>query len=300
MELHLVQMAIARGKPELNRAKVQALTAPIKPSNPAMIVLPELFSTGYLDGAGFSGNAASAPGRVGPAGSLGPEALAGVAAADRAFLAGLAIKTRCWVAGTTVEAPRMAARDLGGGQGHEAQSPLTASGLYRNLSLLFGPDGSERTSYRKIHPFSYGGEDKLFEAGREIVTVDVEGWVVQPTICYDLRFPELYRAGSGRGTHLILVQANWPEARQAHWHALLQARAIENQAFVAGINCCGDQDALRYAGGSAAYSPKGEPVAMAGAEEGLLRARLDLDACKQWRKHFPALRDRQPWDFFAI
>jgi predicted amidohydrolase len=263
-----------------------------------MIVLPELFSTGYLDGAALSGSAAS--GRATPAGSLGPAALAGVAAADRAFLADLAIRTRCWVAGTTVEAPREADKSLAGGQGDGTQSPLTGPGLYRNLSLLYAPDGSERAAYRKIHPFSYGGEDKLFEAGREIVTVDVEGWVAQPTICYDLRFPELYRAGSGRGTHLILVQANWPEARQAHWRALLQARAIENQAFVAGVNCCGDQDALRYAGGSAVYSPKGEPVAQAGAEEAVLRARLDLDACKQWRKHFPALRDRQPWDFFAI
>src|SRR3954471_22360053 len=102
MELYLVQMAIARGKPELNRAKVQALTAPIKPSLPAMIVLPELFSTGYLDGAALSGNVSS--GRATPAGSLSPGTLAGVAAADRAFLADLAIRTRCWVAGTTVEA----------------------------------------------------------------------------------------------------------------------------------------------------------------------------------------------------
>jgi predicted amidohydrolase len=170
---------------------------------------------------------------------------------------------------------------------------------YRNLSLLYAPDGSERAVYRKTHPFSYGGEDRLFEAGREIVTVDVEGWVVQPTVCYDLRFPELYRAGSGRGAHLILVQANWPEARQSHWRALLQARAIENQAFVAGVNCVGTQDALRYAGGSAVFSPKGEVVAQAGAEEGLVRAKIDLDACKQWRRHFPALRDRLPWDFFS-
>jgi len=282
MELHLVQMAIARGKPELNRAKVQALTAPLKPSTPAMIVLPELFSTGYLNDADRLDGATSE--------------------ADRAFLADLARRTRCWVAGTTVEAPERGARVLGGtvGQGDEVQHPSVPSARYRNLSLLFAPDGTERASYRKIHPFSYGGEDRLFEAGSEIVAVDVDDWVVQPTICYDLRFPELYRAGSGRGVHLILVQANWPEARQAHWRALLQARAIENQAFVAGVNCCGVQDALRYAGGSAVYSPKGEPVALAGTEEGLLRARIDLDACKQWRKHFPALRDRRPWDFFSI
>ena len=202
MELHLVQMAIARGKPELNRAKVQALTAPIKTSFPAMIVLPELFSTGYLDGAALSGGAASAPGRTGSSGSLGPEALAGVAAADRAFLADLARRTRCWVAGTTVEASRPAAREpdrANAGQGEEAQSPLIATDLYRNLSLLFGPDGSERTSYRKIHPFSYGGEDKLFEPGREIVTVDVEGGWCSPrfaTTCASRSCTARARAGA--------------------------------------------------------------------------------------------------------
>jgi predicted amidohydrolase len=277
MELHLVQLSIARGKPDLNRAKVQALTAPLKPSSPALIVLPELFSTGWVDTAALPGGAANGPG------SLKADALAPVAGADREFLASLARRSRCWVAGTTVEA-----------------GPATESnGGYRNLSLLYAPDGSEAAAYRKVHPFSYGGEDRLFEPGREIVAFDLEGWVVQPTICYDLRFPELYRAGSNRGVHLILVQANWPEARQTHWRALLQARAIENQAYVAGVNCAGNQDGLKYAGGSAVFSPKGELVAEAGPEETVLKARIDLDACKQWRKHFPALRDRLPWDFFA-
>jgi omega-amidase len=284
MELHLVQMAIVRGKPELNRAKVQALTASVKPAGtalaakPSLIVLPELFSTGYLDDAALPGGASVSPG------SLSAGALSGVAAADRAFLADLARKTGSWVAGATVEAGPAGANGNGG---------------YRNLSLLYAPDGSERSAYRKLHPFSYGGEDRLFEPGREISTAEIEGWVVQPTICYDLRFPELYRAGSNRGAHLILVQANWPEARQAHWRALLQARAIENQAFVAGVNCAGTQDPLKYAGGSAVFSPKGEAVAQAGADEGLVHAHLDLDECKQWRRHFPALRDRLPWDRFA-
>jgi omega-amidase len=284
MELHLVQMAIVRGKPELNRAKVLALTAPLKPAGtgpaakPALIILPELFSTGYLDAAALPGGAAVSPG------SLTADALSGVAAADRAFLAELARKTGSWVAGATVEAGPAGANGNGG---------------YRNLSLLYAPDGSERAVYRKLHPFSYGGEDRLFDPGREILTMDIDGWVVQPTICYDLRFPELYRAGSNRGAHLILVQANWPEARQAHWRALLQARAIENQAFVAGVNCTGAQDALHYAGGSAVFSPKGEALAQAGADEGMTHARIDLDECKQWRKHFPALRDRLPWGLFA-
>lgn len=282
MDIHLVQMAIARGKPDLNRAKAKALTAPLKPGKPSLIVFPELFSTGWLDGAAL-------PGGSGAAGDLtrtGPDAatVAATAAADREFLSDLARRLGSWVAGSTVEAGPNRADGNGG---------------YRNLALLFAPDGSERAAYRKIHPFSYGGEDRLFEPGREIAVTEVEGWVVQSTICYDLRFPELYRAGSLRGVHLILVQANWPVARQAHWDTLLRARAIENQAWVAGCNCAGDQDGLAFAGGSVLYSPKGEAVVKGDAAEGVLRGKADLEWCKQWRKQFPALRDRLPWDFFA-
>ena len=276
MEIYLAQMAIVRGKPELNRAKVTALTSNVaglaSPTNPAqskaaqpfLLVLPELFSTGYLDDS-----------------SPRPETLA---AADRAFLSALALKLGCWVAGSTVEAG--------------APGPDGNAG-YRNLSLVFGPDGAETASYRKAHPFSYGGEDRFFAKGNEIVTVDIEGWVVQPTICYDLRFPELYRAGSRRGVHLILVQSNWPQARQMHWETLLRARAIENQAFVAGVNCTGNQDSLVFAGGSLLLNPKGETVSQGDAAEELVRGRLDLDDCKQWRKQFPALRDRRDWEFYA-
>lgn len=282
MDILLLQMAITRGKPELNRAKVQALTAPLKPGKPSLVVLPELFSTGWLDGAAL-------PAGSGAAGSLtatGPDAatVAAVAPADRKFLAGLARNLGSWVAGTTV------ASGPPGGNGN---------GGYQNLALLYAPDGSERAAYRKVHPFSYGGEDRLFEPGREIVVTEIEGWVVQSTICYDLRFPELFRAGSQRGAHLILVQANWPQARQLHWDTLLRARAIENQAYVAGVNCTGSQEGLVFAGGSALYSPKGEVVVQGDAAEGVLRGKADLDYCKQWRKQFPALRDRLPWDFFS-
>ncbi len=264
MDILLVQMAINRGKPELNRAKVAALTAPLKPGKPSLLILPELFSTGFLDET-----------------ARPPEALA---AEDRAFCADLARKLGSWVAGATVEAGPPGADGNAG---------------FRNLSLLYAPDGSERAAYRKAHPFSYGGEDRIFSKGNEIVTADIEGWVVQPTICYDLRFPEMYRAGSLRGVHLILVQANWPLARQAHWETLLRSRAIENQAFVAGVNCTGSQDALVFAGGSVILNPKGETVSQGDASESVVRGRIELDDCKQWRKQFPALRDRRAWDFYG-
>lgn len=286
MEILLVQMAIARGKPGLNRAKVESLTANLKPSKPSLIVLPELFSTGYLDETWLPDREAPSDAGI-PAGSGNPggrEAGGALARDDRAFLSALARRLGSWVAGSTVEA---------GPAGPDGNAG------YRNLSLFFSPDGTERASYRKMHPFSFGGEDRFFSRGNEIVTAEGEGWIIQPSICYDLRFPELYRAGSRRGTHLILVQANWPQARQAHWETLLRARAIENQAYVAGVNCTGAQESLEFSGGSAVFSPKGEPLASGGDTECVVRAKADLDVCKQWRRHFPALRDRMDWNAFG-
>jgi predicted amidohydrolase len=233
-------------------------------------MLPELFSTGFLD-------AASAA-QAGPEGEAWEE----VAGKDREFLAGLARTLGAWVSGTTVEA---GLKDSGRPR-------------FRNAILVFGPDGQQKARYQKIHPFSYGGEDKLFSGGGEAVTFELEDFVVQPSICYDLRFPELYRAGSQRGAHLILVQANWPDARQAHWEVLLRARAIENQAFVAGVNCLGTQESLRYAGGSMILSPKGEVLAQSADAEGVVKGKVEADLCRQWRKAFPALRDRMPPDFY--
>ena len=272
MDIFLVQMAIARGKPALNRAKVQSLTTELHPDKPALIVLPELFSTGFLDASALNMSQAAF--------------WADSAKDDVTFLANLARESGCWVAGATVE------------KGPVGQD---GNGGFRNLSLLFSPDGKEQGRYQKIHPFSYGGEDRLFTRGNEIVAYAIEAedsWKVQPTICYDLRFPELYRAESVRGAHLILVQANWPEARQLHWESLLRARAIENQAYVAGVNCTGDQDALHFAGGSLLVSPKGEILAQGGEEEGLVHASADLKFCLQWRKQFPALSDRMPLGFY--
>jgi predicted amidohydrolase len=284
MEIRLVQMAVTRGNPDLNRAKVKALTAPSggaadagkssRPGRePALVVLPELFSTGFLDTA-----SAAEPGPAGPGGEAWEE----VAARDREFLSSLARNLGCWVAGTTVE----------------AGAPGVEGPRFRNASLAVDPEGRVQCTYRKIHPFSFGGEDKLFSGGREVAAFPLADWTVQPTICYDLRFPELYRAGSRRGVHLILVQANWPEARQAHWETLLRARAIENQAFVAGVNCVGAQGTLRYAGGSALVNPKGETLVQGGDAEGVFSARADLDFCRQWRRAFPALRDRMPPGFY--
>jgi predicted amidohydrolase len=162
----------------------------------------------------------------------------------------------------------------------------------RNVALCVSPAG-QVTRYAKIHPFSFGGEDKQYAGGDGIVTVAIDGVRVTPFICYDLRFPEPFRLAAD-ATDLYAVVSNWPERRQMHLTVLLQARAIENQAYVVGVNRTGEGDGLRYAGRSVAYSPWGEKLAEAGSEETVLFCEVDPGEVSVARKTFPALRDRRP------
>jgi len=170
--------------------------------------------------------------------------------------------------------------------------PEKEDGRPRNVALLVAPAG-EVTRYAKIHPFSFAGENRVYAGGDGVVTATVEGVRVTPFVCYDLRFPEPFRLAAD-GTDLYAVVANWPERRHAHWRALLQARAIENLAFVVGVNRAGEGDGVRYAGGSAAFSPWGDVLAEAGAAEEVLFCDVDPAAAAKARETFPALRDRRP------
>ena len=117
-----------------------------------------------------------------------------------------------------------------------------------NSFVLAGPDGTVHR-YHKIHPFTFGGEDAHFRAGDRLVQVEIEGVRVSPFVCYDLRFADEFW-GLATTTDLYLVPANWPEPRRQHWMALLQARAIENQAYVVGCNRVGEGGGLKYVGDS--------------------------------------------------
>ena len=128
-----------------------------------------------------------------------------------------------------------------------------------NRFLLAGPDG-ELEHYDKIHPFSYSGEHEHYAAGTERVTFEVEGVRVTPFVCYDLRFADEFWAMAS-GTDCYVVVANWPSSRRAHWQALLVARAIENQAYVVGVNRVGEGGGLHYAGDSRIVDPLGEILA---------------------------------------
>jgi predicted amidohydrolase len=162
----------------------------------------------------------------------------------------------------------------------------------RNMAILAAPNGSV-TKYAKIHPFTFGGEDRVYTGGDRIVTVEVEGVRVTPFVCYDLRFPEPFRLAAA-DTDLFAVVANWPEARREHWRTLLRARAIENLCYVAGVNRAGEGGGLRYAGDSAVISPWGVTLMEGGPSEAVLLCDVDPEAVRQARAKFPALSDRRP------
>jgi omega-amidase len=239
-----------------NKAATHERVAALLEANPVspgtMLILPEMFSTGFsmhVD--------AVAEERDGP---------------THRFLADQAVRWGIYVLGGVVT--------------------RAADGRGRNQAVLFSPDGREMLRYQKIHPFSLGGENEKYEAGCEIVTCEVEGFTVCPFICYDLRFPEIFRTGAHqRGATLFVVIAAWPRPRDMHWTTLLTARAIENQAYVAAVNHCGADPKLSYFGKSRIIDPKGETLAEAGAEPAVIQAAIEPAVVQNWRRDFPALRD---------
>lgn len=165
------------------------------------------------------------------------------------------------------------------------------SGRPRNVAVLAGPDGTVHR-YAKIHPFTYSGEHEHYDAGTELVTVDVEGLRVSLFVCYDLRFADEFW-GLAPSTDLYLVPANWPASRGHHWRSLLVARAIENQAYVVGCNRVGTGGKLDYAGDSCVLDPLAETLASATGTEAIVAADVDPAVVAETRARFPFLADRR-------
>ena len=161
-----------------------------------------------------------------------------------------------------------------------------------NVAMLVSPTGEVRR-YTKIHPFSFAREHEHYAPGDRVCTWTVEGVRITPFICYDLRFPEPFRLAAD-DTDVYVVIANWPERRRAHWQALLRARAIENLAYVVGVNRVGEGGGLRYAGDSAAHSPWGETLVSAAEHEAVLVVEVDPAVVASAREGFPVLGDRRP------
>ena len=171
--------------------------------------------------------------------------------------------------------------------------PVVLAGADRpsNVFTLASPTG-EVHRYAKRHPFAYAGEHEHYAPGDARVTVDVDGVRTTLTVCYDLRFADAFWPLAA-DTDLYLVVASWPQARRHHWRTLLAARAIENQAYVVGVNRVGSGGGLEYAGDTCIIDPLGEVLASAAAVETVVMADVDPAVVAKVRAELPFLTDRR-------
>lgn len=251
MKIYCVQHDIAWENRRANFAKVESLLAGAKPEAGSLVLLPEMFASGF---------------------SMNVTAIReGRERETERFLAATAKKFGIFLLGGIVT--------------------TKTNGKGSNQSVVFTPDGKELARYTKMQPFSLGGESAKYDAGRSPTLFDWQGVTVSPFVCYDLRFPEHFRTATKRGSQLITVIASWPVKRIQHWITLLQARAIENQAYVAGVNRCGKDPKLSYNGRSLIISPKGDILADAGNGESVISADVNLDELIAYRRDLPFLAD---------
>ncbi|MDF8262779.1 carbon-nitrogen family hydrolase [Luteipulveratus flavus] len=164
-----------------------------------------------------------------------------------------------------------------------------------NTSVVLSADGALASTYRKIHRFGFaGGEPLLMEAGADLVLIELpNGSHAALSTCYDLRFPELYRAQIDQGATVFLIPAAWPMARIEHWRLLLRARAIEDQALVIACNTAGTHAGTEMGGRSAVIAPSGEVLAEAGTGEEVLSVQIPAGLVESARESFPVLSDRR-------
>lgn len=247
-----IQFDIAWENKGANFEKVRRLLAAAQPEKGSLVVLPEMFATGF---------------------SMNAEAIAETYGEEtESFLA----KTAQGFGVSIVAGAAMRSRD----------------GRTRNKALVFSPEGKLIAYYAKIKPFTVGGEPNHYTAGERVTVFDINGWHVSPFICFDLRFPELFRKAVAQGRpELFVVIASWPEKRAKHWLPMLQARAIENQAYLIAVNRIGNDPYYSYSGNSMIIDPHGDIIANADDRETSIQAKLDLDILRKYREGLPFLDD---------
>lgn len=183
----------------------------------------------------------------------------------------------------------------------------------KGLNCLMAVDnGRVLAQYDKLHPFTYGEEGKHYQGGDHLACCAIRGVKFSFFICYDLRFPEIFQAVSGESEAIVVI-ANWPGVRVKHWRLLLQARAVENQCYMLGVNRIGEGAGIVYEASSMVVNPYGEVLTEVGqylvkAETGLekqeksnqelLLVDIAPDCVTAYRQEFPLKQDRRP-NFYA-
>lgn len=190
--------------------------------------------------------------------------------------------------GRSVSALRALARETG--VAIVAGVPIRDGDRCYNEAFLFDAHGDVTAEYRKQRVFRYAKEGEHYASGSGACIVTLGGVRLAILICFDLRYPELFRAVA-RDVDAVVLIANWPAARRAHWDALTLARAIENQCYVIAVNRSGEGGGLEYDGGSVAIGPWGERVASASDTSGDVPAiaTIDTDVVARVRRDFPVL-----------
>lgn len=158
-----------------------------------------------------------------------------------------------------------------------------------NLAMVFDREGEQIASYTKNRPFPLLEEERYYEKGDKQVIFELDGMLASVFICFDLRFPELFRAVAEKALAVFVI-ANWPSSRAEHWASLLRARAIENQCYAAGLNRTGtDGNGISYSGFSSVYDPMGKLISWAGEGEEILMANINIEEALNVRKKYPFL-----------
>ncbi len=255
MNVVAVQYDIVWENPDRNYELVSELVESAPPEPGDLLILPEMFSTGFS----MNTQATLEPGRE----------------TDQSaeFMRSLARKFDCDIIGGVVW-PDENSQDQPG-----------------NQAVWIQRDGGYLGAYQKICPFSMVGEDQVHKAGHEVPVFNWNGIQVAMLVCYDLRFPELFREALAKGAEMFVVIANWPERRESHWTRLIECRAIENLAYVVGVNRTGADPNFTYPGRTRMVDPLGDVLADGGAEVSLVRTRIEIEKVRDWRKNFPAYQD---------
>lgn len=260
MKIAIAQYSVERGLPAINLEQIESFADEAAASQAVCLVLPEMCTTGF-DGA------------------KNRELLV-IAREQREQVAVFAAKYNIAICGSFLEE--------------------TESGNAANTFYFINSSGGVEAKYRKIHLFTLFREDKHVEAGTGIVTANTELGTIGCSICYDLRFPELFRCCALAGATIQMLPAAFPHPRLAHWQTLIRARAIENQCYFIAVNQCGQEGHgdtvgdIQYFGHSMVVDPWGEVVFEAGEDAGLFLVDIDPELVEKCRERLPALRDRRP------
>lgn len=252
LTISLAQMQIAAGDVRKNTATLERLAADAAARKSRMIVLPELWSTGYVL-------------------EHAKEHASELSKGTFDQLSKIAIQHKICIVGSVLEK-----------RGLEVA----------NSAPFFAPNGRMLGVYRKIHLFRLMDEDKYLQPGASPLSLDLPWGITGLAICYDLRFPELFRKYALEdGAKMIVIPAEWPLVRIEHWRALLIARAIENQCYIVGVNAVGETAGTVFGGHSMVVDPWGKIVVEAGEDAQLLTVDIEMDTIEEVRSRIPVFDD---------